>query len=165
MSYKHFLNIYIYTISSTEISSVYTIKYPYFVNLSIMTSIMLYIYPIIKYFNFSNFIIKSYNITSYSLFSISTGYSSLYGLCLLNLFLQQFKYFLITSLTKFYIFLIIYSSYSLNTNTIALLCFCISSLQNLIINSFIMSPGIYIALSYISYPLQSLQSKSIFLFP
>ena len=67
--------------------SVYAIKYPYLVNLSIITSIMLYTYPITRSFNFSNFIIKSYNITSYSLLSIFTSYSSLYSLYLLNLLL------------------------------------------------------------------------------
>ena len=113
--------IQICAISSTKISSIYTIKYPYLVNLFIMTRITLYTYPITRSFNFSSFIIKSYNITSYSLFSVSTNCSFLYSLYLLNLFLQQSKYSLITSFANFYTFLIIYSSYILNTNAIALL--------------------------------------------
>ena len=73
--------------SSAEISSVYIIKYPYLVNLSIIINILLYFYPIIRSFNFSNFIIKSYNITSYSLLINLTSYNNLYSLCLLSLFL------------------------------------------------------------------------------
>ena len=38
----------------------YTIKYSYLVNLSTITSILLYTYSIIQSFNFSNLIIKSY---------------------------------------------------------------------------------------------------------
>src|SRR6266567_6892706 len=98
--------IYIYTISSAEISSIYTIKYPYLVNLSIMTNIILYTCPVTRSFNFSNFIIKSYNMTPYGLLNVFTNYSFLYSLCLLNLFLWQFKYSLMTFLIKFYIFLI-----------------------------------------------------------
>ena len=146
----------IYAISSTEISSVYTIKYPYLVNLSTITRIISYIYPITRSFNFSNFIIKSYNITSYSLFSVSTGYSSLYSLCLVNLFLQQSRYSFVIFLTKFYMFLIIYSSYNLNINTITLLYPCVSPLWNSLMNFSIISFRIYITLSYISCPLQSL---------
>ena len=78
---------YTCTTSSAKISSVYTIKYPYLVNLSTITSIILCVCPITRSFNFSNFIIKSYNITSYSLFGVSTSYSFLYNLYLLNLFL------------------------------------------------------------------------------
>ncbi len=66
---------------------IYAMKYPHLVNLSTITSIMLYICPITRSFDFSNFTIKSYNITSYSLLSVSTGCSSLYSLYLLNLFL------------------------------------------------------------------------------
>src|SRR6266568_8726801 len=145
--------IYIYAISSTKISFIYIIKYLYLVNLSIITRIMLYIYPITRSFNFSNLIIKSYNITSYSLLSVFISYSFLYNLYLLNLFLWQFKHSFIIFLTKFYIFLIIYSSYSLNTNTITLLCPYVSPLWNSLINFFIISPSIYVALSYTSCPL------------
>ena len=53
--------------SFAEISSVYIIKYPYLVNLFIITNIMLYFWPVIGSFNFSNFTIKSYNITFYGL--------------------------------------------------------------------------------------------------
>jgi hypothetical protein len=42
---------------------------------------------VIGSFNFSNLIIKSYNIVSYSLSSILTGCNSLYSLCLVSLFL------------------------------------------------------------------------------
>src|SRR6266567_3543128 len=107
--------------SFTEIPFIYAIKYPYLINLSIMTRIILYTCPVTRSFDFSNFIIKSHNITFYSLFSVFTSYSPLYGLCLLNLFLWQFGYFLVIFLAKFYIFLIIYSSCNLNINTVALL--------------------------------------------
>src|SRR6266700_3094609 len=106
----------------------YAIKYPYLVNLSIMTRIILYTYPVTKSFNFNNFIIKFYNITSYNLLSVFTGYSSLYSLYLLNLFLWQSKYSFMIFLARFYIFLIMYFSYNLNTNAVALLCSCISFL-------------------------------------
>ena len=71
--------------------------------------------------NFSNLIIKSHDITSYGLFSILTGYNSLYSLCLLNLFLWQSRHSFMTSLTILYIFLIMYSHSSLTTRAIALL--------------------------------------------
>src|SRR6266576_2410837 len=97
----------------------YAMKYPHLVNLSIMTRIVLYTCPVTRSFDFNNFTIKSHNITSYDLLGVSTGYSSLYSLCLLNLFLWQSGYSLMIFLAKFYIFLIMYSSYNLNTNTIA----------------------------------------------
>ena len=131
----------------------YTMKYPYLVNLSIITRIVLYTYLITRSLDFGNFIIKSYNITFYSLFGVSTSCSSLYGVYLLNLFLWQSGYSFITFLTKFYTFLIIYSSYNLNTNAIAPLYLCVSPLWNASINFSIMSLSIYIALSYTSYPL------------
>jgi hypothetical protein len=65
----------------------YSIKYPYLMNLFITTSILLYFYPITRSFNFSNLTIKSYNITSYSYIINLTGYSFLYSLYLLILFL------------------------------------------------------------------------------
>src|SRR6266571_72181 len=105
--------------SSTEISSMHAIKYPHLVNLSIMTRIVLYTYPVTRSFDFSNFIMKSYNITSYGLFGISTGYSSLYGLYLLNLFLWQFRHSFVIFFARFYTFLMMYSSCSLNTNAVA----------------------------------------------
>ena len=71
--------------------------------------------------DFSSLIIKSYNITFYGLLSVLTSYSSLYSLYLLNLFLWQSRHFLVTSLIRFYIFLTVYSYYSLITNAITLL--------------------------------------------
>ena len=68
--------------------------------------------------NFSSLIMKSHDITSYGLFSILTSYNSLYNLYLLNLFLWQSKYSLVTSLTRFYIFLIVYSYYNLITRAV-----------------------------------------------
>ena len=73
--------------SFTKISSVQAIKYPYLVNLSTIINILLYSCPIIGSFNFSNFIIKSHNITSYGLLTSLTNYNNLYSLYLLNLFL------------------------------------------------------------------------------
>ena len=61
-------------------------KYPYLVNLFTIINILLYFYLVIGSFNFGNFTIKSYNITSYSLLINLTNYSNPYGLYLLNLF-------------------------------------------------------------------------------
>ena len=63
--------------SSAKISLVYTIKYPYLVNLSIIINIMSCFWPVIGSFDFSNFIIKFYNITSYGLITNLTGYRPL----------------------------------------------------------------------------------------
>ena len=52
--------------SSAEISFIYTTKYPYLVNLSIIINIISCSWPVIGSFNFNNLTIKSYNITSYS---------------------------------------------------------------------------------------------------
>jgi hypothetical protein len=54
------------------------IKYPYFISLSTITKIVLYIYPVIGSFNFSNFIIKSYNMVFYNLSSALTRFNFLY---------------------------------------------------------------------------------------
>ena len=54
---------------------IYIIKYPYLINLFIRAKITSCFYPVTKYFNFSNFIVKSYNITSYGRVANSTGYS------------------------------------------------------------------------------------------
>ena len=62
-------------------------KYPYLVNLSIITNMLSYSYSVIGSFDFGNFTIKSYNITSYGLLANLTSYSNLYGLYLLSLFL------------------------------------------------------------------------------
>ena len=61
-------------------------KYPYLVNLSTIINMLLYSYLVIGSFNFSNFIIKSHNITSYGLLINLTSYNNLYSLCLLSLF-------------------------------------------------------------------------------
>ena len=73
--------------SSAKISSVYTTKYPYLVNLSIIINIISCSCPVIGFFNFSNLIIKSYAITSYSLLTNLTSYNNLYGLYWFSLFL------------------------------------------------------------------------------
>ena len=57
----------------TEISSIYIIKYPYLVNLSIITKIVSCSWPVIGSFNFGNFTIKSHNIISYGLFANFTS--------------------------------------------------------------------------------------------
>ena len=49
-------------LSFAKISSVYTTKYFYLVNLSIIINIISYSCPMIGSFNFSNLTIKSYNI-------------------------------------------------------------------------------------------------------
>ena len=79
--------IYISANLSTVISSIYAIKYPHFVYLSTTTNIILYSTPVVGSFNLGNFIIKSYNIISYSLVAILTGCSFLYSLYLVSLFL------------------------------------------------------------------------------
>ena len=76
-------------------------KYFYLVNLFTIINILLYFYPIIGSFNFGNFIIKFYNITSYSLLTNLTSYSNPYSLYLFGLFIWQFKYSLMTYLTIF----------------------------------------------------------------
>ena len=73
--------------SFIKISSVQAIKYFYLVNLSIIINILSYSCPIIGSFNFSNFTIKSHNMTSYSLLINLTNYNNLYSLYLLSLFL------------------------------------------------------------------------------
>ena len=73
-------------------------KYPYLVNLSTITNMLLYSYSVIGSFNFSNFTIKSHNITFYSLLTNLTSYNNPYNLCLLGLFLWQFRHFLVTYL-------------------------------------------------------------------
>ena len=61
-------------------------KYPYLVNLSTIMNILLYSYSVIGSFNFSNFTIKSHNITSYGLLANLTNYNNLYSLYLFSLF-------------------------------------------------------------------------------
>jgi len=65
----------------------YAIKYPHFISLSTITKIVLCSCLVIGSFNFGNFIIKSYNITSHGFSSTLIGYSPPYGLCLISLFL------------------------------------------------------------------------------
>ena len=54
--------------SSIKKNSVQVIKYFYLMNLFTITNILLYFCPVIGSFNFSNFTIKSHNITFYGLF-------------------------------------------------------------------------------------------------
>ena len=99
------------TISSAKISSVQAIKYPHLVNLSTIINMLLYSCPIIESFNFSNFTIKSYNITFYGLLTNLTSYNNPYSLYLLSLFFLAIQV-LLSNL----------SSYSLNSlNNIFLL--------------------------------------------
>ena len=51
-------------------------KYPYLVNLSIITKILLYSCVVIKSFDFGSFTIKFYNITFYGLFTNLTSYNN-----------------------------------------------------------------------------------------
>ena len=94
---------YIYTMSFTKISFIQAIKYPYLVNLSTIINILLYSYPVIGSFNFSNFTIKSHNMTFYGLLANLTSCNNLYSLYLLSLFLQQSRHFLVTYLAIFQI--------------------------------------------------------------
>ena len=73
--------------SSAEIFSVYTTKYPYLVNLSTIINIISCSCPVIKSFNFSSLTIKSHNITSYGQVTNSTDYNFPCGLYLFGLFL------------------------------------------------------------------------------
>ena len=73
-------------------------KYPYLVNLFTIINILLYSYLIIESFDFSNFTIKSHNMTSYGLLTNSTSCNNLYSLCLLSLFLWQSRHSLVTYL-------------------------------------------------------------------
>ena len=61
-------------------------KYPYLVNLSTITNILLYSYPVIGSFDFVNFTIKSHNMTFYGLLINLTSYNNPYSLYLLSLF-------------------------------------------------------------------------------
>ena len=85
--FKNTSFIYICTMSFTKISFIKAIKYPYLVNLSIIINILLYSCLVIRSFNFSNFTIKSHNMTFYGLFTNLTSYNNLYNLYLLSLFL------------------------------------------------------------------------------
>jgi hypothetical protein len=77
------------------------IKYPHLVNLSTIISILLCFYPITRSFDFSNLIIKFYNMTSYGCIANLIGCSFLYSLYLFILFLWQFKYSLVTYFANF----------------------------------------------------------------
>jgi len=85
--YKNTSLTYICVTSSAEISSVHAMKYPHFINLSIITNIMLYNYPVTGSFDFGNLIIKFYDMTFYGLLSVLISCSSLNNLCFKNLFL------------------------------------------------------------------------------
>ena len=73
--------------SFTKISFIQAIKYPYLVNLSTIINMLLYSCSVIGSFDFSNFTIKSHNITSYGLLANLTNYNNPYSLYLLSLFL------------------------------------------------------------------------------
>ena len=72
--------------SSAKISFMQAIKYPYLVNLFTIINILLYSCPVIGFFDFGNFIIKSYNMTFYGLLANLISCNNLYNLCLLSLF-------------------------------------------------------------------------------
>jgi hypothetical protein len=61
----------------------------YFVSLSTITSILLYLIPIIGSIDVGSFITKSIMISFYSTSFIGINYGSLYSLCVLCLFLRQ----------------------------------------------------------------------------
>jgi len=148
--YKNTSLTYIHATSSAEISSVHATKYPHFVNLFTITNITLCSCPVTGFFDFGNLIIKSYNMTSHSLFSVSTGCNFLNGLCLENLFLWQSGHSLVTFLAIFYMFLIMYSCLSLATNAVVLLCLCVVLLWNSVTNSSAILFGTYIASNCVS---------------
>ena len=62
-------------------------KYPHLVNLSTIINILLYSCLVIGSFNFSNFTIKSHNMTFYGLLINLTSCNNPYSLYLLGLFL------------------------------------------------------------------------------
>ena len=62
--------------------SKYDLKYLYLLNLSTITNILLYLVFISRSYNLGSLTIKSIAIDVYIVFSISSGYSNLYGLCL-----------------------------------------------------------------------------------
>ena len=84
--FKNTSFIQICAISSTKISFMQAMKYPYLMNLSIIINMLLYSCPVIGSFNFSNFTIKSYNMTSYGLLTNLTSYNNLYSLYLFFFF-------------------------------------------------------------------------------
>ena len=127
-----------------KISSVYAMKYPYFVNLFIIINIVLCSCFITKSFDFNNLIIKSHNMTFYSPFSVLTGWSFLYSLCLENLFLWQFGYFFVICLVSVCTPCIIYSFFNLLTKAVTPLYFCVRFLWNFLTNSFVMLLKIYV---------------------
>ena len=78
-------------------------KYPYLVNLFIIINMLLYFYLVIGSFDFSNFTIKSHDMTSYSLLANLTNYNNPYSLYLLSLFLWQSGHSLVIYLAIFQI--------------------------------------------------------------
>src|SRR6266702_7920227 len=94
---------YIFNKFSTDISSIYNMKYPYLVTLSTITNILLYSCPVTGSFDFNSFIMKSYKMTSYGLLGVLTSYNIPYSLYLASLFLWQSKYLLITFFAIFQI--------------------------------------------------------------
>jgi hypothetical protein len=61
----------------------------YFISLSTITSISLYLTPVIGSVDVGSFITKSIVISFYGTSFIGMNYGSLYGLCVLYLFLRQ----------------------------------------------------------------------------
>ena len=57
----------------------------YFINLSIITIIVLYTSAVVRSLDFSDLVIKSIIISSYSVFDIGVNYIFLYSLCLADL--------------------------------------------------------------------------------
>ena len=73
-------------------------KYPYLVNLFIIINMLSYSCPVIGSFDFSNFTMKSHDMTFYGLLANLTSCNNPYGLCLFGLFFWQSRHFLVTYL-------------------------------------------------------------------
>ena len=76
----------VYASSLILLPSLYRIKYIYFVSLSTIVKILLYLTFVNGSSDSRSFTIKSYKIDSYSYYTTDRGYNSLYSLCLLFLF-------------------------------------------------------------------------------
>jgi hypothetical protein len=85
-----------YASSSALFAFLYSRKYAYFVNLSVMTRILLYLVPVIGSFDAGSFTMKFYAIVCYGFPSSSIGCSNLYSLCRNNLALLHTLQFLTT---------------------------------------------------------------------
>ena len=111
----------------------HAMKYPHFVNLFTITNIASCSCPVTKSFDFNNLTIKFHNITSYSLFSVLTGWSFPNNLCLENLFLWQSGHFFIICFASACTPYTMYSFFSLLTNAVAPLYPCVRFLWNSLI--------------------------------